>query len=135
MYILKSLLVTCCLILFPMIANSEAASNSTSPRLLFKINTESLVLDKANIKSARLIKHDDGFYGLDLELTEKGAKELTRITSSNIGKVMSVFYNNDQLISQATIQSALGDKVLIARFPEKEGNELIGSLITNQSPH
>lgn len=112
-------------ILFPIVCFAKAINQ---PHLVVKVDNQSLVFDKSNINNAHMIKNDDGSYSLDIVLTDNAAKQLTNLTKVNMGKVMSISYGQDQLVSKVTIQTPLGGAFQIAHFPEKEGNDLIDSL-------
>lgn len=129
MRIIKKFILTFFVILFPIVCFSNTIDK---PYLVFKVNSESLVIDNTNIKGAKMAENDDGTYSLSIVLMPSAAEQFTKITAANIGKKMSLFYGSDKLISQATIQSALGSELLIANFPEKEGKALIDSLKNNQ---
>lgn len=130
MRVFKKLSFIFFMILFPIVCFSHV---SYKPHLIFKVNSEKLVLDNTNIKSAEIVKNDDGSYGLDIKLTSDAAKKLASITAANIGKKMSLYYGDDKLISQATIQGSLGSDFQIAHISEKEAKALIDSLKNNQS--
>src|SRR5579862_2833977 len=117
MRVVKNLLFVLCFILFPILC----FSHTMKPYLLFKVSSESLVLDNTNIKDAHMVKNDDGSYSLDIELTAKAAKQIDNISAANTGKIMSIFYGSDKLIFKASIQSSLGSQFQISHFPEKEG--------------
>ena len=121
------------LFLFTLLPAICFSNTVDKPHLVLKANSESLILDNGNIKDAHMIKNDDGLYSLAIVLTPLAAEQLTNLTTVNVGKVMSLSYGADKLISQATIQSPLGGSFQISRFPEKEGNDLIASLKNKQS--
>lgn len=119
------------LLLSPILSFSQ---DLDKPYLVFKVNQESLVLDKTNIKGAHFEKGADGSLHLNVWLTPAAAEILTRITKANIGKEASLLFNGNKFISKATLQSPLGDQFQTGRFPKKEGQALIDSLKNNQSP-
>jgi preprotein translocase subunit SecD len=125
MRLLKNLFFVFCLALLPIVCMSNPIDK---PHLALKVNSESLILDNTNIKSATLVKNEDGSYGLNIVLTSDGSKQLSRMTTVNIGKTIFLFYGDDKLISKSTIQGPLGRKFQISHFPEKEGKDLIRSL-------
>lgn len=101
------------------------------PQLIFKVSSETFILDNTNIKDAQLEKEKDGTYALSLTISATAAKQLSKLCNDNIRKTLYLYFGKDQLISRSIIQSTLGEKLLILHFPEKEANELINSLQKN----
>ncbi|HZW61971.1 MAG TPA: hypothetical protein VFF04_07135 [Candidatus Babeliales bacterium] len=117
------------ILFIPIIAFSAEFSK---PYLVFKVNHDELMMDNTNIKGARLVIDGDKSYGLEILLTADAAKQLMEMTKKNIGKNMSVYFGGEKFISKATIQSVLGDDLLLAHFPKRDGQTLINSLKNNQ---
>lgn len=71
----------------------------------------SLALDTSTVQTIVPTKVANGYAALRLNLTDKGAKALYSISSTNIGNKLSVYWDNT-IINQSIIQSPLGGSTM-----------------------
>lgn len=124
------------LITTPTFAASNNVSGHQQSPVVFQVIQDQINLDKSMIKSASIVKNSDGSYGgLKIELTSDAAKELTRITSSGVGKMANLVING-KLVTSAKLVSPLQNPFLIYdnsknnvnALTEKNAQEFINSL-------
>ena len=94
----------------------------------------SMPLTSSTVKTVVATRVADGRAALRFGLTDKGAKALYNITSSNIGNTMQVFWQ-DNIISSVTIESPMGGSTmgLVLVLPDSTPNEINGIIDSIQA--
>lgn len=84
-------------------------------------------LDTTTVSETVATHIANGQAALRLTLTDKGAKALYTISTTNIGKKLDIYWQ-DQVISTSTIQSPLGGSTMgfVIILPDSTPNEIQG---------
>lgn len=96
----------------------------------FKLeNSDEVLITGDDIKNSSVGTNSESVgaqsYVVNLEFNSKGAQKFAKITSENIGKNLQIYYN-DEMVSNATIQSAItgGKGMISGDFTHEEADKL-----------
>ncbi len=121
--IIASLALASLLVATPVMAKS----NHNNGPVLFQVIKESIVINKQDVRSAKLIKTRDHNYTVEISLTPQAEKRLAQLTESNIGQKMMMTVGN-YIINKATIQSRLGSRFQISGVSKSVAESLVKAL-------
>lgn len=134
-FILLSTIVTACTSKFDI---PPAPPSPVSIRIMGDNNiVSSMPLDTTTVSEAIATHVANGQAALRLTLTDKGSKALYTISTTNIGKLLDIYWQ-DTVISESPIQSPLGGSTMtfVIVLPDSTPNEIQGMInsIRNQKP-
>lgn len=125
----RYILLLLALLSFAKLTFSEIVQN---PELLMTFNViqDQFPFNFKNIKSATIIEKNGRYLGLRIELKPYAIETFKRISTSGIGKVAILVFNN-KIVSTATIQSAFGGDILLSGMKREDAQEMINKLKQN----
>ena len=96
----------------------------------FKLeNSDEVLLTGEDIKNSSVGVNSENVgaqnYVVNLEFTSKGSQKFAEVTTNNVGKNLQIYYN-DEMVSNATIQSAItgGKGQISGSFTHEEADKL-----------
>jgi|GEM_PF-3478520 preprotein translocase subunit SecD len=88
---------------------------------------ESMVINKKDVRSARVVKGTNNSYLIAIQLKPEAAKNMTRMSGANLhGKMMMTI--GDHVINRATIQSKLGANFQITGASKPAAEKIVAAL-------
>lgn len=104
-----------------------AKSNHNKKQLVFHVIKESMVINKQDVRSVKLVKRADHNYLVEISLTPEAAKRLSQLTGSSIHQQMMMTIGK-HIINKATIQSKLGTNFQISTASKSLAKSIVKDL-------
>jgi len=102
----------------------------TLPKLIFLDQEGVILLDGSDVKDAHVDGDSSGFnYKVVLNLNDEGADKFGVATATNIGKRISIIYNDEVIMSPIVQEPIYGGEIVISGIGEAEEANLLADQI------
>ncbi len=122
--VVTNLALASLLVASPIMASSDHDNQQV---VSLQIITQVIVLNKQDVRSAKLVEGADNNYSVDISLKSQAAKRLAQLTESNIHRQLMITIGN-HIINKATIQSKLGARFQISSRSKAMAQAVIKAL-------
>ena len=119
-------LITALSVIFSVIFFSPAMANNPTPNhgVVFQVIQSQIIFDHSTIQSANLTK---SAIGVHVILKPSATKQFSDLTKNGTGKIANIVLNG-KIIDSATINSTLGNDMVIALPTKIQAEEFIKGL-------